>query len=91
MEIPAIPSVREADLFFSGLEGVARSNSEQLDIEQLSGEGSSSIVKADYYSQFCYSVVITWPGKYGGNSAPTEGRSDGSQNCLHDMRIVGNT
>ena len=37
MEIPAIPSVREADLFFSGLEGVARSNPEQLDIEQLSG------------------------------------------------------
>ena len=35
--IPAIPSVREADLFFSGLEGVARSNPEQLDIEQLSG------------------------------------------------------
>ena len=37
VEIPAIPSVQEADLFFSGLEGVARSNPEQLDIEQLSG------------------------------------------------------
>jgi hypothetical protein len=36
-------------------------------------------------------VVITWPNKYGGDSAPTEGWSDGSQNCLHDMRIVGNT
>jgi hypothetical protein len=35
--IPAIPSVRGADLFFSGLEGVARSNTEQLDTEQLSG------------------------------------------------------
>src|SRR5258707_171541 len=35
--ITAIPSVWEADLFFSGLEGVARSNPEQLDIEQLSG------------------------------------------------------
>ena len=34
VEIPAIPSVREAELFFSGLEGVARSNPEQLDIEQ---------------------------------------------------------
>jgi|HubBroStandDraft_4_1064222.scaffolds.fasta_scaffold68016_3 hypothetical protein len=29
--------------------------------------------------------------KYGGDSAPTESWSDGSQNCLHDMRIVGNT
>jgi hypothetical protein len=48
-------------------------------------------VKADFYSQFCYLVVFTWPSKYGGNSAPTEGWSDGSQNCLHDMRIVGNT
>ena len=37
VEIPAIPSVREADLFFSVLEGVARSNPEQLDIQQLSG------------------------------------------------------
>ena len=37
VEIPTIPSVREADFFFSGLEGVARSNPEQLDIEQLSG------------------------------------------------------
>ena len=38
MKIPAIPSVQEADLSFSGLEGVARSNPEQLDIEQLSGK-----------------------------------------------------
>jgi hypothetical protein len=37
VEIPAIPSVQEADLFFSGLEGVARSNPERLDIEHLSG------------------------------------------------------
>ena len=37
VEIPAIPSVQEVDLSFSGLEGVARSNPEQLDIEQLSG------------------------------------------------------
>jgi len=37
VEIPAIPSVREADLFFAGIEGVARSNPERLDIEQLSG------------------------------------------------------
>jgi hypothetical protein len=35
--IPAIPSVRGADLLFSGLEGVAGSNPEQLDTEQLSG------------------------------------------------------
>jgi hypothetical protein len=89
--IPAIPNVRETDLFFSGFEGVVRSNPEQLDIEELSREGSSSKPKADYYSQFCYSVVITWPSKYGGDSAPTECWSDGSQNCLHDMRIVGNT
>ena len=59
VEIPAIPSVQQADLSFSGLEGVARSNPEQLDIEELSREGSSSKAKADYYSQFCYSVVIT--------------------------------
>jgi hypothetical protein len=38
VEIRAIPSVREADLFFSGLEGLACSNPEQLDIEQLSGK-----------------------------------------------------
>jgi hypothetical protein len=25
-----------------------------------------------------------------GDLAPTEGRSDSSQDCLHDMRIVGN-
>jgi hypothetical protein len=37
VEIPPIPSVQEADLSFSGLEGVARSNPEHLDIEQLSG------------------------------------------------------
>jgi hypothetical protein len=36
--IPAIPSVRGADLFFSGLEGVARSNPERLDIVQLCGK-----------------------------------------------------
>jgi hypothetical protein len=36
VEIPAIPSAREAD--FSGLEEVACSNPEQLDIEQLSGK-----------------------------------------------------
>jgi hypothetical protein len=89
--IPAIPSVREADLFFSGFVGVMGSNPEQLDMEQLSGEGSSSKVKADYYSRFCSSVVIVCPSKYGGDSAPAEGWSDGSQNCLHDMRIVGNT
>jgi hypothetical protein len=34
------PGVREADLFFSGLEGVAHSNPEQLDIKQLSGEAA---------------------------------------------------
>jgi hypothetical protein len=28
--------------------------------------------------------------KYDGDSAPTEGWSHGGQNCLHDMRIVGN-
>jgi hypothetical protein len=27
----------------------------------------------------------------GDDLAPTEGWSDRSQNCLHDMRIVGNT
>jgi hypothetical protein len=59
LEIPAISSVREGDLFFSELEGVARSNPEQLDIEQSSGGVSSGKVKADYYSQFCYSEVIT--------------------------------
>jgi hypothetical protein len=35
--IPAIPGVRGAGLFFTGLEGVAGSNTEQLDTEQLSG------------------------------------------------------
>jgi hypothetical protein len=27
----------------------------------------------------------------GDDLAPTEGRSDRCENCLHDMRIVGNT
>jgi len=44
-----------------------------------------------YWSPFYYSVVITPPSKYGGDLAPTEGWSHGSQNCLHDMRIVGDT
>jgi hypothetical protein len=26
-----------------------------------------------------------------GDSAPTEGRGDSSQNCLYDVSIVGNT
>ena len=28
---------------------------------------------------------------HGGDLAPTEGWSDGGQNCFHDMRVVGDT
>jgi hypothetical protein len=91
VESRLFPGFREADLFFSGLERVVHSTPEQLDIQQLSRGGSSSKVKAAYCSQFCYSVVITRPSKSGGDLAPTEGWSHGSQNCLHDMRIVGDT
>jgi hypothetical protein len=38
-----------------------------------------------------FSKAIYYLNECGDNLAPTEGWSDRSQNCLNDMRIVGNT
>ena len=35
--------------------------------------------------------LIKYPVQHIGGLAPTEGWSEGSQNCLHDMRVVGDT
>jgi len=43
----------------------------------------------DRYSIIAESQRLVTAHRLSKNSTPTESRGDGSQNCLHDMRIVG--
>ena len=40
---------------------------------------------------FCPHIASNCLNECGDDLVPTEGWGDRSQNCLHDMRIVGNT